>query len=173
MDDLSLADGTIAAVGTYSLLKLADGASAIDAAAAVRYTLSLQRRTGTDGTYSNVNIADYLDVTESALGVGVASGDRSAIAFTDSKSADGAFATRDGDTNCFKFLFQVKVNTDIETAGQGYANYRIVLTATLVDASGNEVDEPINALGAAGYDHSDYITYSLTRVNVQGIPHSS
>ena len=173
VDDLSLADGTIAAVGTYSLLKLADGASAIDAAAAVRYTLSLQRRTGTDGTYSNVNIADYLDVTESALGVGVASGDRSAIAFTDSKSADGAFATRDGDTNCFKFLFQVKVNTDIETAGQGYANYRIVLTATLVDASGNEVDEPINALGAAGYDHSDYITYSLTRVNVQGIPHSS
>ncbi len=171
VDDLSLADGTIAAVGTYSLLKLADGASAINSATAVRYTLSLQQRTDTDGPYSSANIAEYLNVVESALGMGAVSADGSAIVFTDAKSTDGSFATRDGDTNCFKFLFQVKVNTDVETTGHTYANYRIVLAATLIDANGNAVDEPVNAFGAAGYDHVDYITYSLTRVNVQGIPH--
>lgn len=172
VSDLALADGTIAAVGTYSFLKLSNGSSKIDQASQVVYTLSLQQRTGTDGTYTNVAIGDYLSVAQSSLGAGDLSNDKTTITFTDTKSADGAFATRDGNTDCFKFPFQVKVNTNVESAGHIYANYRIVLKAELLDSSGNVIGTPVNAIGASGYDNSDYLTYSLTKINVEGIPHS-
>ena len=171
VDDLELADGTIGAVGTYSLLNLVDGDSKINQAASVRYTLTLQQR-ASNGNYSSVNIGDYLSVTSSDLGKGTVASDRSSITFADTKK-DDAFATRDGSTNCFKFLFEVKVNTNVEAVQHTYANYRIVLKAQLLDSSGNVVDTPVNAIGAAGYDNSDYITYSLTRVNTNGITHES
>ena len=65
----------------------------------------------------------------------------------------------------------VKVNTDIESAQHFYANYRLVMTAHL---SGDGVDDtPVNASGSVvGYSHSDYVTYTLTRVNMKGINHS-
>ena len=65
----------------------------------------------------------------------------------------------------------VKVNTDIESAQHFYANYRLVMTAHL---SGDGVDDtPVNASGSvAGYNNSDYVTYTLTRVNMKGINHS-
>ena len=171
VDDLELADGTIGAVGTYSLLNLVDGDSKINQAASVRYTLTLQQR-ASNGNYSSVNIGDYLSINSSDLGKGTVASDRSSITFADTKK-DDAFATRDGSTNCFKFLFEVKVNTNVEAVQHTYANYRIVLKAQLLDSSGNVVDTPVNAIGAAGYDNSDYITYSLTRVNTNGITHES
>ncbi len=174
VSDLALADGTIGAVGTYSLLKMNDAESLIKSATAVRYTLTLQQRTGTDGTYGSVSIADYLSVTSSALGVGTPSTSDgvSSITFTDTKG-DSGFVTRDGSTNCFKFPFQVKVSTAVEGSSHNYANYRIVLEAQLLDTDGNVINTPANAINAAGYDHSDYITYTLTKVNVEGIAHSS
>ncbi len=175
VSDLALADGTIAAVGTYSFLKLANGSSKIDQASAVRYTLSLQRRTDTSGNYESVAVGDYLSVAQSsglsADSVTDSDGKTTAITFTDTKSG-GTFATRDGNTDCFKFPFQVKVNTNVESEGHFYANYRIVLTASLLDANNNPIDTPVNALGASGYDNTDYLTYSLTKINVEGIPHS-
>ena len=170
VSDLALADGTIGAVGTYSLLKMNDAESLIKSAASVRYTLTLQQRTGTGGTYGSVNIADYLSVTSSALGVGTVSSDNSSITFTDTKG-DSGFATRDGSTNCFKFPFQVKVNTAVEGDSHPYANYRIVLKAELLDSGGSVINTPTNALGTN--TDSDYITFTLTKVNVEGIAHSS
>ena len=170
VSDLALADGTIGAVGTYSLLKMNDAESLIKSAASVRYTLMLQQRTGTDGTYGSVSIADYLSVTSSALGTGTVSSNNSSITFTDAKTSD-SFATRDGSTNCFKFPFQVKVNTAVEGASHTYANYRIVLKAELLDSGGSVINTPTNALGTN--TDSDYITFTLTKVNVEGIAHSS
>ena len=167
VDDLDLADGTIGAVGTYSLLKLVDGDSKIEQASSVKYTLALQRRTGEDGAYSNVEIADYLSVKSSDLGTGDTAGDSSSIVFT-----DDSLKTRDGNTNVFKFLFEVKVNTNVETDQHFYANYRIVLTAQLLDANGKAIDTPENVNSAPSYPNSDYITYSLTKIRTDGISHS-
>ena len=65
----------------------------------------------------------------------------------------------------------VKVNTDVESAKHFYANYRRVMTAHL---SGGGVDDtPVNTSGTiAGYEHSDYVTYTLTKVHMEGINHS-
>ena len=65
----------------------------------------------------------------------------------------------------------MKVNTDVEKEAQFYANYRLVMTANL---SGNGVDDtPVNASGSiTGYPNSDYVTYTLTRVNMKGIDHN-
>ena len=167
IDDLDLADGTIGAVGTYSLLKLVDGDSKIKQASSVKYTLTLQRRTGEDGTYSGVNIADYLTVKSSDLGTGDTAADNSSIVFT-----DDSLKTRDGNTNVFKFLFEVKVNTNVEDLSHSYANYRIVLTAQLLDANGKAIDTPENVNSAPSYPNSDYITYSLTKIRTDGISHS-
>ncbi len=167
VNDLDLADGTIGAVGTYSLLKLVDGDSKIKQASSVRYSLTLQQRTNTDGTYSDVNIADYLTVKSSDLGTGTIAADNSSIVFT-----DDSLKTRDGNTNVFKFLFQVKVKTDVEADQHFYANYRIVLTAQLLDASGNPIDIPVNVNSDSSYANSDYITYSLTKIKTDGISHS-
>ena len=64
----------------------------------------------------------------------------------------------------------VKVNTDVESAKHFYANYRLVMTAHL---SGEGVDDaPVNASGSiVGYPNSDYVTYTLTRVHMEGISH--
>ena len=144
-----------------------DGDSKIKQASSVKYTLTLQRRTGEDGTYSNVDIADYLSVKSSDLGTGDTAGDSSSIVFT-----DDSLKTRDGNTNVFKFLFEVKVNTNVETDQHFYANYRIVLTAQLLDANGKAIDTPENVNSAPSYPNSDYITYSLTKIRTDGISHS-
>ena len=64
----------------------------------------------------------------------------------------------------------VKVNTDVESAKHFYANYRLVMTAHL---SGEGVDDtPVNASGSiVGYPNSDYVTYTLTKVHMEGISH--
>ena len=90
--------------------------------------------------------------------------------FTDTKAGD-AFATRDGSTLAFKHDFRVKVNTDVETAGQTYASYRLVLTAHM--SGGGVNDTPVNVSNLDGYTNSDYVTYTLARINTQGIPHGT
>ena len=90
--------------------------------------------------------------------------------FTDTAS-NGVLATRDGSSPILRHGFVVKVNTNVESAQHFYANYRLVMTAHL---SGDGVDDiPVNASGSvAGYNNSDYVTYTLTRVNMKGINHS-
>ena len=172
IDDLKSADGEIALVGTYDFSKLAGAEAMISNASTVKYTLSLEKRQN-DGSYAAVdNISSYITVLGSdKLANGSLSADGKNYVFTDSKGTDGAFATRDGNSLAFKHAFRVKVNTDVEKAGQTYANYRLVLTARM---TGNGVDDkPANVSNLDGYANSDYVTYTLARINTEGIQHGS
>ncbi len=173
IDDLKTADGEIALVGTYDFSKLAGAEAMISSADTVTYTLSLQQRQD-DGSYAQVGgIKNYITVLgNDKLGTVSLSADGKNYVFTDSKGTGGAFATRDGNSLAFKHAFRVKVNTDVETAGQTYANYRLVLTANMSD-NGVIKDTPVNVSNLGGYKNSDYVTYTLARINTQGIPHGS
>ena len=173
IDDLKSADGEIALVGTYDFSKLAGAEAMISNADTVTYTLSLQQRQN-DGSYAAVdNISSYITVLGSdKLANGSLSADGKNYVFTDSKGTGGAFATRDGNSLAFKHAFRVKVNTDVEGKGQTYANYRLVLTANIM--TGNVVnDTPVNVSNLDGYSHSDYVTYTLARINTEGIRHET
>lgn len=157
VDDLRpIANGTIGLGATYELGGLNNAAEAIKNAKSVVYTLELRRR-GTDGTYESVtdDISNYVTVTESKLAAVAPSG--STITFTDSKE-NGKFKTQNGDTT-FSLPFTVKVNTQVEQRDQFYANYRLVMTASLVTGS----------TASAAPQSPDYVTYTLTRVNLNGI----
>ena len=173
IDDLKSADGEIALVGTYDLSKLAGAEAMISNASTVTYTLSLQKRRQDDGSYDAVNnISSYITVLGSdKLANGSLSADGKNYVFTDSKGTGGAFATRDGNSLAFKHAFRVKVNTDVEGKDQTYANYRLVLTAHMSGVGVN--DTPVNVSSLAGYANSDYVTYTLARINTRGIPHGS
>lgn len=172
IDDLKSADGEIALVGTYDLSKLAGAEAMISSADTVTYTLSLQQRQD-DGSYAQVSgINNYITVLGSdKLANGSLSADGKNYVFTDSKGTGGAFATRDGNSLAFEHAFRVKVNTDVEGKGQTYANYRLVLTAHMSGVGVN--DTPVNASNLAGYANSDYVTYTLVRINTKGIPHET
>lgn len=159
VDDLRpIANGTIGLGTTYELGGLSNAAEAIANADSVVYTLELQRR-GTDGTYESVtdDISNYVTVTESKLAAVAPSG--STITFTDSKE-NGKFKTQNGDTT-FSLPFTVKVNTQVEQREQFYANYRLVMRASLVKGD----------VASAKPQSPDYVTYTLTRVNLNGIDH--
>lgn len=168
IDDLKSADGEIALVGTYDFSKVTGADAMISNATEVTYALTLQQRQD-DGSYGDVKgIANYLSVLGSDhLGAGEVSPDGNSYVFTDSKPS-GTFATRDGNSLAFKHAFRVKVNTNVEKAGQTYANYRLVLTAHM--SGGGVNDTPVNVSNLDGYANSDYVTYTLARINTEGIP---
>lgn len=160
VDDLRpIANGTIGLGATYELGGLNNATEAIKDADSVVYTLSLKRRNGIDGSYEDVTdgISNYVKVTESKLAVVNAAGN--AITFTDSTKENGKFRTQNGDTT-FNLPFTVQVNTQVEPS-QFYANYRLVMTASLVKGD----------MASAAPQSPDYVTYTLTRVNLNGIDH--
>lgn len=159
VDDLRpIANGTIGLGATYELGGLNNATEAIKNAKSVVYTLTLQRRVGTVDSYEDVtgNISEYVTVTESKLAAVNAAGN--AITFTDSTKENGKFRTQNGDTT-FNLPFTVKVNTQVEQSRQFYANYRLVMTASLVT----------DGTASAKPQSPDYVTYTLTRVNLNGI----
>jgi hypothetical protein len=172
IDDLKSADGEIALVGTYDLSKLTGAEAKIDAANTVTYTLSLEQRQDNGGYAPVGDISNYITVLGSDyLGTGAASADGNSYVFTDTKT-NGAFLTRDGNSLAFKHAFRVKVNTNVEGENQTYANYRLVLTANIM--TGNVVDDtPVNVSNLDGYSLSDYVTYTLARINTEGIRHET
>lgn len=172
IDDLKSVDGEIALVGTYDLSKLTGAEAKIDAASTVTYTLSLEQRQDNGGYAPVGDISNYITVLGSDyLGTGAASADGNSYVFTDTKT-NGAFLTRDGNSLAFKHAFRVKVNTNVEGENQTYANYRLVLTANIM--TGNVVDDtPVNVSNLDGYSHSDYVTYTLARINTEGIRHET
>lgn len=172
IDDLKSADGEIALVGTYDLSKLTGAEAKIDAANTVTYTLSLEQRQDNGGYAPVGDISNYITVLGSDyLGTGAAFADGNSYVFTDTKT-NGAFLTRDGNSLAFKHAFRVKVNTNVEGENQTYANYRLVLTANIM--TGNVVDDtPVNVSNLDGYSHSDYVTYTLARINTEGIRHET
>lgn len=178
IDDLKSADGEIALVGTYDLSKLTGAEAKIDAASTVTYTLSLEQRQDTGGYAPVGDISNYITVLGSDyLGTGAASADGNSYVFTDNKTG-GKFATLDDNSLAFAHAFRVKVNTDVEgksqTEGKSqktYANYRLVLTANMTGGGVN--DTPVNVSNLAGYEDSDYVTYTLARINTEGIRHET
>ena len=183
IDDLKPDDGVIALVGTYDFSKLAGAEAMISNASTVTYTLSLEKRQE-GGKYLPVDddISKYITEYIAVLGddkhvelvEGTLSDDHSSYVFTDNKTG-GKFATRYENSLAFKHSFRVKVNTDVEGEGGGegqtYANYRLVLTAHMFGGGVN--DTPVNVSNLAGYEHSDYVTYTLARINTKGIPHGT
>ena len=183
IDDLKSADGEIALVGTYDFSRLNGADAMISSADTVTYTLSLQRRQDNDdGSYRyvavNDDISKYITEYIAVLGddkhvdlvEGTLSDDHSSYVFTDNKTG-GKFATRYENSLAFKHSFRVKVNTDVEGKGQTYANYRLVLTAHMYGDGVN--DTPANANNLDDYANSDYVTYTLARINTEGIQHGS
>ena len=171
IDDLKSADGEIALVGTYDFSKLNGADAMISNATTVTYTLSLQQRQGS-GEYTAVgDISKYITALPSdKLDKDFWRDNGNSYEFTDGK-VDGKFKTRDDNSLAFKHSFRVKVNTDVEGGKQAYANYRLVLTAHM---SGVGVDDmPVNVSNLDGYPHSDYVTYTLARINTEGIQHGS
>ena len=161
VDDLRpIANGTIGLGATYELGGLNNATETIKNADSVVYTLTLKRRSGIDGSYEDVTdgISNYVTVTESKLATVSDTGN--AIIFTDTKK-DGAFGTKNGDTT-FNLPFTVRVNTQVEPR-RFYANYRLVMTASLVKGD----------VASAAPQSPDYVTYTLTRVNLNGIDHNS
>lgn len=173
IDDLKSADGEIALVGTYDFSKLNGADAMISSADTVTYTLSLQRRQN-GGSYEAVDeIGSYITVLGSdKLGKGSLSADGKSYVFSDGK-VDGKFKTLGDNSLTFEHAFRVKVNTDVEGEDkkQTYANYRLVLTAHM--SGGNVNDTPVNVSNLDGYQHSDYVTYTLARINTEGIQHGS
>lgn len=171
VDDLGTADGTIALAATYDLSKLSGADEKLSKAEKATFTLTLQKRGGGGKCEDVSGIGDYLSVQQcTQLGMDKVSVDGDSIVFADAAS-NGILATRDGNSPILRLGFVVKVNTNVESAQHFYANYRLVMTAHL---SGGGVDDtPVNASGSiAGYEHSDYVTYTLTKVHMEGINHS-
>ena len=170
VDDLKSADGTIALTSAYDFDGISGADAKISKGDTVTYTLSLQQRQD-DGSYRDVGgISNYITGVSSDQEVAVSANDNS-YTFTDAKTS-GIFATRDADKPAaFKLVFRVKVNTDVEGKGLTYANYRLVLTAQL-SSGGEVIDTPVNVNNLAAYANSDYVTYTLSRINTGGIAHS-
>ncbi len=171
VDDLGTADGTIALAATYDLSKLSGADEELGKATNATFTLTLQKR-GEGGSYEDVSgIGDYLSVQQcTQLGMDKVSVGADSIVFADAAS-NGILATRDGNSPILRLGFVVKVNTNVESTQHFYANYRLVMTAHLSGEGVN--DTPVNASGSiAGYANSDYVTYTLTKVHMEGINHS-
>ena len=172
LDDLNSAgDGNIGATGIYDMTGLTNGDETIGKAAKIVYTLTLEKRSGTDGSYQQVSsgIKNYFTVESDELGK--AEGGDGSFTWADDQAAYGKFRTKDSASNKFKLNLRVKVDTTLNA--HEYANYRLRLTAQMLDAAGNVINEPWNKLLVNQPDtpgaHSDYITYTLTRVKLDGI----
>ena len=166
VSDLTKADGTIALAGTYDLSNLSGAKKKLEDATTVTYKLSLQKKDD-KGDYADVSegISSYITVDEDLHSGVVKSKSTNAYVFTDQKES-GKFATRDGDSLALKPHFMVKVNTNVTD----FANYRLVLTAHM--EGGGVDDTPTNAMGyGEGYANSDFVTYTLTKVNTKGVDH--
>ena len=168
----SAADGNIGATAVYDLTRTSNASDAIGKIRSVRYTLTLEKRTGTDGSYVQVsNPTDYISVSSKELGDGKASAADGSASFV---WTDSSLKTKDPESQKYKLSLDIKVNTAIRE----FANYRVRITAQAYDASGSEISSlkpwNNNNVGSDGEGaHSDYITYTLTRVNLKGISGST
>ncbi len=114
-------------------------------------------RSGTDGLYENVTdgISNYVTGASELAEV---KAEGNAITFTDTKE-NGKFKTQNAGTT-FSLPFTVTVKMQVEPS-RFYANYRLVMTASLVKGD----------MASATPQSPDYVTYTLTRVNLNGIDH--
>ncbi len=145
----------ITAVGYYNVLNLPE--TAIDKAKKVSFTLSLYKKTDS-GIYDAVPIAEYLE--------NIILYDKNGTAKAPVSSGDSYEYVFDRETELnyeagsFEVVSSYSVITGgaFESKGKTYSNYKVQLTAQLLDENG----EPIENSGC-----SDYIIYTNAKINSQ------
>ncbi|MGN0673902.1 MAG: hypothetical protein ACI4KJ_05680 [Anaerovoracaceae bacterium] len=176
--ELDTADGNIETTGTYSFEDVVNAGEIIDSADRIVYSLRLFKRKDTDGSYHQIcgseeELKEYLTVGCTQLGDPVYTTDANGYCYftwTDNKT-DGGFRTAEAAGKRFTVNIPVEVFTDnVESLEHIFANYRLVLTAEMYNGN-KRIDYPFNSRIVAGSndtgtldDHSDYVTYTLTRV---------
>lgn len=163
IDDLrqATADGTIGTVATYDLSNASNVDELLSKARSVTFTATLMRRSDTKGNYVPVDITGVMSggnkprTNSTALGTAI-KGSKS-YSWTDTKKDDAPFSTLKGQ----KFELPIDFVVDTTKDAQVYANYRIVVTAEIRNADGKVINVPGNT--------SDFVTFTLTRVNTKGI----
>lgn len=168
LNDLgSMGDGNIGATGIYDMTGLSNADNVLDGAGAIKYNITLWKRLGTDGNYAQVTekVGDYVGIACDELGTAKLEG--SVFTWTDEKES-GGFQTKDKTANKFKLSLSVKVDTALNA--HEYANYQIRLQAVALSsgsATAVTVDTPVNKVDTS--KSYDYITYTLTRVKLDGL----
>lgn len=145
----------ITAVGYYNVLNLPE--SAISKAKKVSFTLSLYQKTDS-GIYDAVPIAEYLE--------NITLYDKNGSAKSPASTGDSYEYVFDKETELnyeagsFEVVSSYSVITGgaFESKGKTYSNYKVQLTAQLLDENG----EPIENSGC-----SDYIIYTNAKINSQ------
>ena len=145
----------ITAVGYYNVLNLPE--TAIDKAKKVSFTLSLYKKTDS-GIYDAVPIAEYLE--------NITLYDKNGTAKAPVSSGNSYEYVFDKETELnyeagsFEVISSYSVITGgaFESKGKTYSNYKVQLTAQLLDENG----EPIENSGC-----SDYIIYTNAKINSQ------
>lgn len=162
IDDLrqATADGTIGTVATYDLSNASNVDELLDKAQSVTFTATLKRRVGTDGGYGDADITTVMSggnkprTSSTVLGAAIKGSE--SYSWTDTKT-NGKFSTLNGQ----KFELPIDFVVDTTKDAQVYANYRIVVTAEIRNDNGDVINAPGNT--------SDFVTFTLTRVNTKGI----
>lgn len=165
IDDLreATADGTIGTVATYDLSNASNVDELLDKAQSVTFTATLMRRSDEDGKYVSADITKVMSKDNSdkpktsSKALGTATVGSGSYSWTDTKNAEGKFATLKDQ----KFELPIDFVVDTTKDAQVYANYRIVVTAEIRNAKGEDINTPGNT--------SDFVTFTLTRVNTKGI----
>lgn len=163
IDDLreATASGTIGTVATYDLSNASNVDELLHKAQSVTFTATLMRRSDTDGNYIPANITDVMSGGDrprtSSTALGPATKGTESYSWTDTKNMDGKFSTLNGQ----KFELPIDFVVDTTKDAHVYANYRIVVTAQIKNASREAINTPGNT--------SDFVTFTLTRVNTKGI----
>lgn len=162
IDDLrqATADGTIGTVATYDLSNASNVDELLSKAQSVTFTATLMRRSDTDGNYVSADITKVMlggdkPKTNSTV-LGAATKGSESYSWADTKT-NGKFSTLNGQ----KFELPIDFVVDTTKDAQVYANYRIVVTAEMRNATGDVINTPGNT--------SDFVTFTLTRVNTKGI----
>ena len=177
--DLETADGNIITTGVYSLEDRANAGSIIEQANRIEYSLQLMKKQDSGGYELVKNPRAYVSFDCSKLG-GVPSSEPSesnnySFIWNDYRQDGKSFKLADGDSNK---RFTISIHTKVNTSQCDLANYRLVLRAKMYDANGNLLDNPYRASLKGSNDnnisdedanHFDYITYTLTKIAIDGL----
>lgn len=164
IDDLrqATADGTIGTVATYDLSSASNVDELLNKAQSVTFTATLMRRSDTEGNYVSADITKVMSggdkprTSSTVLGAAIKESESYSYSWTDTKT-NGKFSTLNGQ----KFELPIDFVVDTTKDAQVYANYRIVVTAEMRNANCEVINTPGNT--------SDFVTFTLTRVNTKGI----
>ena len=155
-DTVNDLDGLIYTNGVYDYSGVS--ADTLSKAKQIRYTLELFQK-GTDGSYDETSPLSRIDAY---LPVANAAG-RSVQFVTDNEKkakilTDTTFEANDSRSDSINIIIKPLTGEAFEEKGFTYANYRVRLTAVLLDESGNELTDT---------KASDYIIYTNARIYQQ------